>query len=81
MSMADALRAFIHDMQGKQQARTANLAARAMAKHCDARIKRVKKALSLIDTFAWSMIHGDTPQCERELMRRITVIRKTLAEL
>lgn len=79
--MSDALKAFVHDMQGKQQARTAHLAAKEMAKHCDARIKKARKALSLIDTFAWSMIHGDTPQCERELMRRITVIRETLATL
>ncbi len=79
--MADALKFFIHDMKGKQQAHAMNLAAKEMAKHCDARIKKARKALSLIDTFAWSMIHGDTPQCERELMRRITVIRETLASL
>ena len=59
-------------MRGKEQARTAYLAAR---------IKKAKAALRLVDTFAWSMIHGDTPECERELMRRITAIRECLKTL
>ena len=79
--MADALKAFVHDMRGKQQAKTAHLAAREMARHCDARIKRARKAFELIDTFAWSCVTTDNPKATKELQRRIGAVREALRNL
>lgn len=79
--MSDPLRSLIALDKAKQAAKLSELAANEMARHCDARIKKARKALSLIETFAWSAITADCPQSKMELMRRINVCRDVLKEL
>jgi hypothetical protein len=67
--------------QAKSKAELADAAAQAMARHCDKRIERARKALRLIDTFAWSAITADSAQSRKELQRRIDICRETLRGL
>lgn len=77
--MSNALKTFLKVAEYKRKARVADLAAKEMAKHCDARVRRMRKALALIDTFAWSMITLPPPAA-KNLQRRVDACRKALAD-
>jgi hypothetical protein len=79
--MSDPFKSIIALGKAKVKAQTAHVAAREMARHCDARIKRARTALELINTFAWSAVSTDTPEAAKELQRRIDKCREILRTL
>ena len=79
--MTDPFKSIITLAEAKSTAQRAHIAAKEMARHCDKRVAAARKALRLIDTFAWSMVHTDTPQADKELMRRVNACRETLKNL
>ena len=79
--MGDPFRSIITLGKAKSTAKLADMAAREMARHCDARIDKARKALRLIDNFAWTAVTADCEASRKELQRRIDFCRQTLRDL
>ena len=78
--MSDPLKGLLLAAKHRDEANAAKAAGRAIARHCDIRIRAMRKALRLIDTFAWSCVSTDHPKAAKELQRRLDAVRKALAE-
>jgi hypothetical protein len=56
--MADIMKQFIRHMEGTYKARQSDAAAKAIAKHCDARIAKLRKAIAREEKYLFKLLRA-----------------------